>query len=693
MHLSSEYSLWLVFPCILMGLLYAGILYWRNQRDELTAILRWILFAFRAIAVAMIAFLLLGPLVHSEQYTDVKPSLIVAVDGSASIGKVMNQESQNQLVEYLKRIEIELSDKFDVKYYTFGSDVAPALPDSFSMPLTDMGNLFEKIDIQHSNTNIGAILLVSDGINNAGVDPVYASANFNAPMITLTVGDTTKHIDIAISKITVNNKAFKNNQFPIRVLINGNMAGGHKTVLRLKKDDQILEEKPIQIRSERFTTTHIFYPNADTIGLQRYTVEIDAVENEQNISNNRQNVVVEVLNRKQKALIVAHAPHPDIAAIKEILESNIAFETDVAIANQLSLSPENYDVVILHQLPSLKYPMEQLLQKCSETRTPVLFIIGQATNLARFNQLRTGLTINQQKDLTEDAIPSFNHAFRSFQTETTMIEDCDNWTPLLVPFGEYKMVNSVSVLFYQKIGSITMNYPLIAFNNSLEGRFGFVCGEGIWRWRMNAAKRLGNSRPVSDLILKTIQFLSSDEKHKRFRVYCENQFASFDRIIYKAEIYTEMFEPITSEAVNLTIYNETGLEYDYLFGIEGSNYKLDAGSFPAGSYRWEANAKVDNHNFTEQGTFIVSEINVENEQLSANHSFMEKIAENHNGTSFFWDSQSEQAVQYLKENVPTKNIRYTTTGYFELIKLPWLLIIIGLLICLEWFLRKFNGSY
>lgn len=693
MNISSEYSLWLILPCILLGLLYAGILYWKNRRDEFSDKLRWFLFSIRFLSITLIAFLLLGPLIHSEQYTDMKPSVVVAVDGSSSVGKVLSQEQRQQLTDDLKRIETELSSQFDIDYYTFGSNTIPVLPDSFTMPYTNMGNLFENIEMQYSNTHLGAILLVSDGINNMGVDPIYASENVSVPMVTMTIGDTTKHIDVAISKITANSKAFKNNQFPIRVLVKANMLGGQKTMLRLKKEDRILEEKPIQIRNDRFVTTHIFYPNADTVGLQRYTVEVDAIDNEQNPNNNRQTIVVEVMERKQKVLIVANAPHPDIAAFKEILESNIGFETVVSMANATILEPENYDVVILHQLPSLKYPMESLLQKCRDSRTPILFVVGQATNLSRFNQLRTGLTIQQQKNLVEEATPAFNPSFRSFQIEESIIEDVHHWTPLQVPFGEYKLVNSATVLYYQKIGSIVMDYPLIAFNNTLDGRYGFICGEGVWRWRLNTSKRLGNSRIISDFILKNIQYLSSDEKNKRFRVYCENQFTSFDRIVFKAELYTEMFEPITTELVTLKIRNEAGLDYDYMFGIDGSTYKLDAGSFPAGSYHWEATTKVDNQNHVEKGIFIVSEVNVENEQLSANHAFMEKLAEKHQGKSFFWDSQFDSTVQYLKDNIQAKTIRYTTTGYFEMIKLPWLLGLIIFLLFLEWFLRKYNGSY
>ncbi|MDD4848677.1 MAG: hypothetical protein PHR53_07945 [Bacteroidales bacterium] len=693
MNISSEYSLWLLVPCILLGLLYAGILYWRNRHDEFTERLRWILFTLRTVTVTFIAFLLLGPLVHSDQYTDVKPSIVVAVDGSSSIGKVLSQNDQQQLLNDIRQIETALSNDFDIHFYTFGTEIISALPDSFSMPLTNMESLFDHIDIQHSNTHLGSVVLVSDGINNTGIDPLFASNHLTVPAVTLLVGDTIPHIDLALSKVTVNSKAFKNNQFPIRVFISGYMAGGQQTILRLKKDDRVLEEIKLSIRNDRYSTTHIFYPTADSVGLHRYTIELDAIDQESNRDNNRQNVVVEVLERQQKALLVAHAPHPDLAAIKEILESSIAFEVETAMASTPQLSPDKYDVVILHQLPSLTYPMESLLQKCSETRTPVLFVIGQSTNISRFNQLRTGLTIEQQNNLTEDATPAFNHAFRSFQTDAVVAEDCSQWTPLTVPFGAYKLSNAASVLMFQKIGNITMEYPLIAFNNTINGRYGFIAGEGLWRWRLNTAKRLGNSRPINDLILKTIQFLASDEKNQRFRVYCENQFASFDRIVYKAELYNEMFEPITTENVQLVIRDEAGLEYDYLFGIDGDNYKLDAGSFPAGSYRWEATTKVDQQNFTERGHFIVSATNIENEQLCANVTLMKKLAENHQGQFFFWEPKSEQVIQYLKDNISTKRIRYTTTGYYELIKLPWLLLVIVLLLTLEWFFRKFNGSY
>jgi len=61
--LSAEYSLWFVPLCILLGVGYAAILYLKADKPDLPLWVKRLSFGTRTLAIALIAFLLLNPLV------------------------------------------------------------------------------------------------------------------------------------------------------------------------------------------------------------------------------------------------------------------------------------------------------------------------------------------------------------------------------------------------------------------------------------------------------------------------------------------------------------------------------------------------------------------------------------------------------------------------------------------------------
>jgi hypothetical protein len=318
--------------------------------------------------------------------------------------------------------------------------------------------------------------------------------------------------------------------------------------------------------------------------------------------------------------------------------------------------------------------------------------MGNNTNFSHFNTLQTGLAITQQSALKEHALPVLNRSFSLFLQDNAAADDYAQLPPLIAPFGDNKMAKSTSVLFYQKIGNVETNYPLIAFNNTLTGRYGFICGEGIWRWRLDAARRNGNSRSVENLLAKSIQLLISDDKNKRFKVYCEKEYTSYDRVVVRAELYNQAQELTTEEDVSFAVRDEQGNEYNYAFGIERNNYKLDAGNFPSGIYQWKASVKIGVETFTEQGTFTVLSSDLEMEQTTANHRLLMNLSELHGG-QFFTASEMEQLTDALQQRTDLKPVRMSVIDYFSLINIPLLLFALLLLLFAEWFLRKFFGSY
>ncbi|MFN6037381.1 MAG: hypothetical protein ACK452_02850, partial [Bacteroidota bacterium] len=72
---------------------------------------------------------------------------------------------------------------------------------------------------------------------------------------------------------------------------------------------------------------------------------------EVNKYNNSATFVIEVVDNREKILILASAPHPDIAAIKSAIESNNNYEVETFLAGEFSGTLKSYGLVICHKLP------------------------------------------------------------------------------------------------------------------------------------------------------------------------------------------------------------------------------------------------------------------------------------------------------------------------------------------------------
>ena len=66
-------------------------------------------------------------------------------------------------------------------------------------------------------------------------------------------------------------------------------------------------EQTLNINNDNHTQTLNFILEADKPGVQKYTVQINSLEEENNTSNNYQSFIVDVIDNREKILILAQA--------------------------------------------------------------------------------------------------------------------------------------------------------------------------------------------------------------------------------------------------------------------------------------------------------------------------------------------------------------------------------------------------
>lgn len=679
---------WLI-GCLALGIAYAFILY--GTSSHLSKKIRNSLFALRAFAITLLSFLLFAPLIRNIETTIDKPLIIIAQDNSASIlvskPKGFNQKSYTA---DLKKLEKELSNDYDVRTFNFGSEVKNGLDLTFNSPVTDIASVFKLVQDQFSNRNIGALIIGSDGIYNRGSNPEYEARNLKSSIYTVALGDTIPKRDLLISNVNFNNITYLDNQFQIEVTVEGYQAQGSTSMLSISDKSGSIYSRQVLINSNEFRLTVPITLLAKNKGIQQYSIRLSPIANELSIKNNSQTIFVEVIDGRQKVLIIANSPHPDLTAIKQSIEINKNYSVKVALSDAVDENDmKEAGLVILHQLPSSSKNAQDILKMIAEK--PLLFILGAQSNVAAFSASQSVLSITSTGN-TQEAFASFEPDFYGFTLSDANKQRIRNFAPLLSPFGNYGLKGPANVMMSQQIGKLVTKMPMLVFGEDGQRKIAVLAGEGIWRWRLEDFQESGNHEAIDELVGKTVQYLSSREDKRKFRVYTsKNAFDENEHVLVNAELYNSAFELINTPDVNISLTNKSGKSFSFVFSRTANAYSLDAGVLPAGEYSYSARTELGKDKYTATGQFVITQQQAEFKQTRANHQLLYTLAQQ-SGGKMVSPEQIMDLKQLIKSNENVKTVAYEDRKYDEPIDVKFVFFVILALLTMEWFSRKRNGE-
>ena len=691
--LITSYPVWFLLLCILAGAAYAGLLYFNEKGNDFSLLTTRILAILRGITITIIAFLLLSPLLKStSRYTE-KPIVLLALDNSGSIA--FGKDSafyKEEFANKYRKLADDLSKKYQVQTYTFGDKISRGANPAFTEKQTNIEALFNEIRDSYSNRNLAALILASDGIYNQGTDPLYVSDNAPYSIYTIAMGDTLQQKDLKISRINYNRIAFLGNDFRVEITISGFKCAGTQSKISVSSGNQQLYSENFPVQQPLFTRTFTTKLTASKTGIQRYRIAVQPVSGEISTANNYQEIFVEVLDNRQKILLLQASPHPDVAAMKQAIEKNRNYSVDNFMLGDFKGSIASYSLVILHQVPSLNDVGFQVTSQLKTLPIPVLYIIGSQSNIPAFNSLMTGLQIPQSLSTFDEATAVLNPDFSLFSIGSEVEKMIPEFPPLHVPFSQYKPGTAAQVLLYQKIGAVNTRVPLILFNQGVDRKSATITGEGIWRWRLANYVKAGNQLAFDELFSKIIQYLAVKEDKSQFRVILKNSFTENEAVEIDAELYNDSYQLVNEPDVNILITDEKKNGFPFAFTRTSNAYYLNAGSLPPGDYSYKATTSFAGKTFQKTGMFTVMTLNVESMNTVANHVLLNNMANRHKGKMVYPD-QMEDIVKFLAARDDLKTVAYTQKRYTDLVSfLPVLLLLLALLSA-EWFIRKRNGSY
>ena len=408
---------------------------------------------------------------------------------------------------------------------------------TYSEQFTNISNVLNTIQRQYFKKNVGAVVLLSDGIVNQGVNPELIIENYNFPIYSVTFGDTVAYPSMIIKDVKYNKTVPANMLFPLRVTANATNYKGQDMNVIVKMDGNEAENVTIPVTSSRFSKTLDFNIDSGDEG----TKQIDII-----VGKSSKRIFVNVSDKKYRILCLARAPHPDIAAIKSALDDHFEFDVvyDNAGANNDLLV--QYDLLILHDI-------------ATRSSIPTSSIIG--SNFDTFNESQDIVSINRGAANTNlDVRGRFNNAFGLFTISSDIKNELKSYPPLALPHCEIAFNGRHDDALLMNVMDIETPNPLLAFANDSDGnKHAFIFGTGCWRWKLYEYFHHKNNDSFNEIFSKTVKYLLT-EKDKELTVNHKDSYLNTENISLTAELRNPSRALINEPDLHITINNQ----YEYL---------------------------------------------------------------------------------------------------------------------------------
>ncbi len=692
-ELTTTYSLWWLLPIVSISAMFSALLYFKNNKDDFPNWLRILLFSIRFIIFTTLGVFLLSPMLKSWKTEVEKPIIVVAIDNSQSMIMVGDSNSCATDNKVLISDIIEgLKDKFAVDIFAFGSEVRPSYRPDFKDKYTDFSQCILEIKNKYQYRNIGAMVVVTDGIINRGSNYIYSASGLPFPVYTIGVGDSITHADLSITRVLYNNKVFIDNIFPIEVNVMAKNRKNTDVKVSLYQDNKLISSTIKKVYSDNQLLKALFKVKAKESGLHSYRVVVNSFENEVNTINNVKVVNIDIVGDKKKVIMLYAAPSPDIAALKQVFENSEEFEVENKFIKDFKGHLKDYNLVIFYQFPYANRESFNLVKQAKNDGIPFLITLGTKTDVNYFNSLKLGVNLRAKENYILESTAILNKDFSDFIITKTIKEQIAEFPPLFVPFGQYTYSNYFKPIVYQKLGSVGTRYPLIGISEQNAYRNAFIFGEGLWKWRLMDFQRNKRHKVFDNFIMKLIRYISINKSFRKFDIQYHRRVNQTEPIEFFATFLNDNYEKVNDAEIQMIIRNANGEEFPFAFSKYGEGFKLNAGQFPQGIYSFVAKLNYNGKYFESKGDFVVDAIQLEAVNLQANFNDL-RLLSSKTGGAFYTATTKDKLTNDLLNRNDIVDVQKQYLKFKELIKIPWIWFVIIFLIALEWFLRKQMGSY
>ncbi len=478
-------SPWWILVCILAGIIVASIAYLKHKFPDGSK-LKTTLAILRGFNFALIAALLLSPFFRSRQSISIDPVLLVLKDNSSSVKQGMSAEDLSSFNESFSTIEKSLSKDFDVKGYAFGNDLVQKDTLDYSAKSTDVTKALKQLLSENVNQHLGGIVLVSDGIYNSGMNPLYVNLKDDLPIYTVAIGDTTENNDLLLQNVRFNKTIYTGDEFEIKFDVIATNLKGNVTKLEVRDSkSKLLYQQQIGIDNDDYIKEYSTLVKAKDPGIQKYSISLTELEGEVTNLNNRQTIYVQTIDGRQEVVLLYDSPHPDVKSLRQAIEAKENYSFSAMSVSDFNVSDiANVGIFIFHGLNDKQGNWNAILDRAKEENIPSFYILPPTFSSILFNRSQNIAEVSLASTAGHEIFPALNRQFNYFILNEQLSNGFQNYPPLIAPLVNFKFTVEHQRLLDQKIAGQVEDEGLMWMSIDGKRRIATLLGEGIWRWRM-----------------------------------------------------------------------------------------------------------------------------------------------------------------------------------------------------------------
>ena len=675
-----QWIFWVIAFC-----LSAGAGYWVYQADKkrevpyplLTAVLRSLLILLACLLVLLPALMISRNIVE-------QPIVVMLQDDSKSVGVALGKDSTTYM-HHFDDLVSGLNKTCKVVQWHFGGTVLTDSSTGYRQGATDIANALSQVQEYYGTQNLGAVVLATDGRFNQGMNPLLQQAGLKAPLFAIAIGDSQQQKDAKLPTAHANRTVSLNSNFEVvaDVVLVG--CKGYNGSLTLKEAGAILGTQSLNVNSDRYDRTLSFTIKADKPGIHHYELNLPVAEGEKNTANNRKEIFVEVVEEKKEVLIVAAAPHPDVAAIREALAGMESYHITVCTSDKLQNYLAKCQIIILAGFNTTN---TALVNTILQAHKPIWFILGNQTNVQSVNALKDLTHLSVSPAALHNVLSLLNPAFNVFTMPSHLQTVVDKLPPLSSNVDNLLTAPGTMSLFEQRTGAGDSRTPVWLLQQG-DVPMAYLTGEGLWRWRMHEYRNFGVHDAIDECIRQTVTFLASHPGDKPFSVSLSKYvWSDQEAIQLQALLLNPNREQINTPDVILTINDSAGKHTEYNMERSGSSYRLNIGVRAGGMYTYTASTKFSGIPYSASGSFAVQTVPIELMESGADYALLYSLARKYQG-AFFTPANMQSAADSILHNSHVKPLIRTEHQSVPLIDRKWFFFLLLILAVTEWLLRKY----
>ncbi|MBU1699432.1 MAG: hypothetical protein KJ970_16760 [Candidatus Eisenbacteria bacterium] len=603
---------------LILALAIAVWTYFR-LRAPLRPGLVWSLRILRIAGFLLILLPLLEPVL--SRITDhAGPSpLLLLVDSSGSMefpeggdgSKDLRSSRLASAYELSREIQDKWSGDYRITALNFSEKVSAAGPSNDSLRAmgagpTALGDALEEALSSTSQGPLSGILVLSDGVNTSGKDPLVIARNSPVPIYTICLGDSTPPPDLMIRQVQTNPEATLGELLPIQVtleswgvqgqtvqveVIDGSRVLGSQQVL-LKGNDGEAQDIRIEVRPQR-------------PGLTLYQIQARLPEGDDSVPvNNTRLAAVEVRESSRRVLIIDPNPAWDFTFLKRTLEADSSLILTALIQDLENRWRVLGDPIVSHwpagmeewrhfsavlliggDLPGER--ISELIQSVAEG-SGLLFLPG-STGWDPIGRSELGdlLPVRLLGSRPGTPAPGFVELTEAGQIDPlTLINDSPHQNALLwsslppVWPGPQRVAAKpgARVLIRWKENPMEPVFSVAGYG---KGRVAALSAYGIWRWIFLPRSVEGGVAVAEPFLRQTIRWLMEPSTQDRYRIVAVKKvFQNGEAVQFEGRLRDASYHPLDGAVVEMQVESEdhstsrrfrmipTGDEGEYRAGLD-----------------------------------------------------------------------------------------------------------------------------